>query len=133
MTNTQTSDPFVDPAKGGDKLPLADLKGSLLLFTVHSVETGIQTTFGESDAVKCDVAALDGPNKAETWEGTLIFPRVLQSALRPAVGKMVLGRLGQGQAKPGQSAPWVLEDPTDDDRETGRKYLAHVAKVNDPF
>jgi len=132
------TDPFDAPASGGgDRLNLGDLKGALLLFTVHSVERDIQTSFGDSDAVKCDVAALDGDHKAQTWQNTLIFPRVLQSQLAPKVGSMVLGRLSQGQAKPGQSAPWTLIDPTDADREIGRKYLAHVeatkAPANDPF
>ena len=132
-----SNDPFDTPAKGGDRLPLDELLGSLLLFEVHSVEHGIQTAYGESDAVKCDVAALDGDHKAQRWDGTLIFPRVLQGQLSPRVGGMVLGRLAQGTAKPGQSAPWTLDDPTDADREVGRKYLAHVEAskppAEDPF
>ncbi len=131
MTDTST-DPFSSPAEGGDRLPLDDVEGSLLLFTVHGVEKDIQTQYGTSDAVKCDVAALDGDHKAETWDGALIFPRVLQSQLSPRVGGMVLGRLGKGTAKPGQSAPWTLADPTDDDRETGRKYLAHIEATKPP-
>lgn len=43
---------------------------------------------------------------------------------------MVLGRLGVGEAKePGQSAPWLLSQPTDADKVTARAYLATV----DPF
>lgn len=131
MTDTQT-DPFAPPGKGGDKLPLDELTGALLLFTVKSVETGIQTAYGESDAIKTDVAALDGTHKADTWNDTLIFPRVLRSQLSGSVGGMVLGRLGRGTAKPGQSAPWVLADPTDDDKDTARKYLAYVAANTAP-
>jgi hypothetical protein len=131
MSDTAT-DPFTAPAKGGDKLPLDELTGALLLFTVKSVETGIQTTFGESDAVKCDVAALDGSHKADVFADTLIFPRVLRSQLAGQVGGMVLGRLGKGTAKPGQSAPWILADPTDDDKDTARKYIAYVASQTAP-
>lgn len=127
------SDPFETPGHGGDRVVLADVLGSLLLFTVHSVERGIETTFGESDAVKVDVVVLDGELKGTVYADTLIFPRVLQSQLSGKVGKMVIGRLEQGVAKKGQSAPWQLADPTDDDKEIGRKYLAHVAKVTDPF
>lgn len=132
MTNTQT-DEFAPPGTGGDRLPLDDVLGALLLFTVESVEKDIETQFGKSDAIKCDVAALDGNHKAETWDGALIFPRVLQSQLRGAAGGgKVLGRLGKGEAKKGQSAPWVLSDPTDEDKQTARNYLAYVATQTPP-
>lgn len=131
MTDTNT-DPFAAPAKGGDRLPLDELLGSLLLFTVHSVERDIQTTHGTSDAIRCDVAALDGDHKADTWDDTLVFPRVLQGQLRPNVGGMVLGRLTQGAKQPGKNPPWMLDDPTDADREIGRKYLAHVEATKPP-
>jgi hypothetical protein len=56
-----------------------------------------------------------------------VFPKVLASQLRSSVGGKVIGRLGQGIAKPGQSAPWTLNAATDADKETGRKYLAYIA------
>jgi hypothetical protein len=31
------------------------------------------------------------------------------------IGQKVLGRLGQGQGKPGQSAPWLLNEATAED------------------
>lgn len=127
------SDPFKDPSAGGDKLPYDDVLGSLLLFTVHSVETGITTTFGVKDAVKADVAVLDGVRKGEVFEGALIFPSVLKSALAPHVGSLVIGRLAQGSPKPGQKPPWLLNAANDEDKETGKKYLAHIAQVNSPF
>ncbi len=132
MTNTQT-DPFTAPAAGGDRLPLDELLGALLLFTVDSVEKDIDTAFGTTDAVRCTVAALDETHKGDTWADTLIFPRVLQSQLRGAAGGgMVLGRLGKGEAKKGQSAPWTLADPTDADKDIARKYLAYVASQTAP-
>lgn len=119
---------FNDPSQGGDKLPLDELNGALLLFTVKSVEQGINTSYGVTDAVKADVAALDGTRKGDTFEDALIFPRVLRSALAPNVGTMVLGRLGKGTAKPGQSAPWVLTAANNDEKATAEKYLAHVSE-----
>ncbi len=108
-----------------------DLKaanGSLLLVTVNGIEDNIPTTFGPSSAVRADVVILDGETKGETFADTLIFPKVLQSQLKGHVGKSkVLGRLGQGQAKPGQSAPWILSEATDADKDVARKYLAYVA------
>jgi hypothetical protein len=119
------SDPFSSPASATG-LDLKGLQGALLLIDVHSVESGITTTFGPTDAVRADVAVLDGPLAGETYTDTLIFPKVLQSQLRSMVGGKVLGRLGQGQAKPGQSAPWVLGDPTEADRQLGLQWLSRT-------
>lgn len=124
---------FQDPASGGDKLPLDQLEGALLLFTVKGVETDIVTKFGNSDAVKADVAVLDGDHKGELFGDTLVFPRVLRSSLAPHVGSMVIGRLGKGTAKSGQSAPWILNAATAEDKQVGERYLEHVSKVAEPF
>ena len=134
------TDEFTNPAEpgSGDKLPLADLLGNLLLFTVDKSIDEIETEYGKASAVGCNVAVLDGASKGDTYNDTLIFPRVLQSQLRHAVGGgKVLGRLTQGEKKPGKNPPWKLDDPTEDDKVTARKYLEHVAKtvetVEDPF
>lgn len=110
-----------------------DYKGRLLLFSVESVETGIRTTFGDTDAVKAYVEVLDGPTAGEGYAGALVFPKVLQAQLRGSVGKKVLGRLGQGEKKPGQNAPWKLEDPTAEDRNIARQHLAPKAPDKPPF
>ncbi len=125
---------FNDPSAGGDKLPLDDLTGSLLLFTVQEALSDVQTSFGPSNPVRADVAVLDGNHKGETFDDALVFPRVLASSLRPHVGSMVLGRLGRGQAKPGQSPPWLLTAATAEEKQTGERYLQHVATttVADP-
>lgn len=121
--------PFNDPASGsGDKLPLNDLNGNLLLFTVHELVHDIPTKFGISDAVRADVAVLDGTTKGETYNDTLIFPRVLRSQLRDSVGEMVLGRLGQGEAKGGQDPPWLLFTASDDEKKIGERYLTYTAQ-----
>ena len=126
-----TIDEFTNPAEpgSGDKLPLADLLGNLLLFTVDKTVEDIETQYGKANAVACAVAVLDGTGKGDTYDDTLIFPRVLQSQLRHAVGGgKVLGRLTQGDKQPGKSAPWKLDDPTDADKDIARKYLAYVAE-----
>lgn len=86
------------------------------------------------------MAVLDGEHKGEVHDDVLIFPRVLQSQLAAAVGAAdpaVVGRLGQGTAKPGKSAPWLLAEPTPDDLATAAKYEAYAAKraaeVEEPF
>jgi hypothetical protein len=44
--------------------------------------------------------------------------------LKSKLGEKVLGRLGQGVAKPGQSPPWVLHEANDADVKAGTEYLA---------
>jgi hypothetical protein len=118
---------FKDPSVGGDRLDLDELKGSLLLFSVHEQMPEMQTSFGTSTPIRADLAVLDGEHKGRTYTDTLIFPKVLQGNLRGSIGEMVIGRLGKGQAKAGQSAPWILEAATDADKQVGERYLAHVA------
>ena len=88
-----------------------ELNGHLIVVEVESHETGIVTANGERDAIRATVHDIDGQ---QTDEDVLIFPKVLVSNLRPRVGQKVLGRIGQGVAKPGQNPPWVIEDASGD-------------------
>ncbi len=108
-----------------------ELHGSLLLFKVSGQEVGIKTVHGDSNAIRADVVVLDGDKEGETYTDTLVFPKVLQSQLKPSIGSMVLGRLGQGHKKPGQSPPWTLSTATDADKQVGRDYLAKTSEA--PF
>lgn len=118
---------FAAPAAPGDGIKLADHLGGLLLVEVLSIETGIKTTFGDSDAVRANVYAIDGAGSPAEYEDTLIFPKVLQGQLRKSVGQKVLGRLGQGSAKPGQSAPWLLNEASADDIAKAEQWVAKNA------
>lgn len=118
------SDQFDSPASASAGVKWNELSGRLLLIKPLSFEAGVQTSFGESDAVKADVIELDGPDAGTEHTEALVFPKILVSQLKPKVGKQVLGRLGKGQAKPGQSAPHVLGEATDQDKDVARKYLA---------
>lgn len=114
MTN-----PFAAPAAASDGVKWEELNGSLLIIKPTAAETGIKTSYGESEAVRADVYAIDGPQAGSEHADTLVFPKILQSQLKPRIGQVVIGRLGQGNAKPGQSAPWILQDATDADIQTG--------------
>jgi len=120
------NDPFGAPSSATG-IDWKTLKGALLLFKIHSVESEIKTVHGMSTAVRVDVTVLDdkGEIAAETViADTLVFPKVLQSQIKGSIGGMVLGRLGQGAAKPAQSPPWMLADATEADKVIGREYLA---------
>ena len=121
-----STDEFASPATSSG-IKWEDYNGALLLFDVTKQEMGVQTSFGLSDPIRANVTVLDGPKAGEEIADTLVFPKVLIGQLRANVGKKVLGRLGQGEKKPGQSAPWKLLDATEDDKAVARAHLAKNA------
>ena len=106
---------FENPSAPGSGITWADHKGALLLIEVTDFHSGIKTSFGEADAVEANIHILDGAGAGEDYTGALIFPKLLVSQTKGAKGKKVLGRLAQGTAKPGQSAPWLLQEASADD------------------
>lgn len=115
---------FVSAAPPTGGIDWKDHNGNLLIIEPLAVESGIQTVHGPSDAVRANVYVLTGPGQAEEFADTLIFPKLLQGQTRGQVGKKVVGRLGQGTAKPGQSAPWVIQPASGDDIEKAKAYLS---------
>lgn len=107
----------------------ADYMGRLIVFYPHAIEKGITTAVGVKDAVRADLIIIDGPDSPETISDTLVFPLKLQGQIKWAVGtgQPLLGRLGQGDKKPGQNAPWMLGDPTPEDEATAGAVLAKIS------
>lgn len=124
------SDEFGAPASATG-IDWKELQGSLLLFKVKGFEPAIKTVHGDSPAVQADVIVLDGAKADEQYLDTLVFPKVLISQVKPRMGGMVLGRLGQGLKKPGQSAPWLLAEATEADKGVARTYIARTTEA--PF
>lgn len=127
MTNksTATQDEFAAPAEvTGFDFDAA--KGHLLVIEVKDFEPKVKTNYGENDAIRANIHDVSAK---ESTEDSLIFPRVLVGSLKNRIGQKVLAKLGQGVAKPGQSAPWVLEDATGNVKavEAAKAYLATVS------
>lgn len=126
-----STDPFNSPAVSSDT-KITEFDGDLLLITPTSYEEDVQTVHGTKDAVKANVVVIDEkrPERSDSHEGMLIFQGRLIGQTKPFVGKgLVLGRLREAKElkKPGQNAPWVLADPTDEDKDKAREYLASIA------
>ena len=121
---------FADPSTASG-INWKDLHGSLLLIKPSSQEVGIKTVHGDSNAIRADITVLDGDLEGTVYEDTLVFPKVLQSQLKPRLGEMVLGRLGQGHKKPGQSPPWTLSVATDEEKKAGMAFLEKSSET--PF
>lgn len=118
-----STNPFAAPAPASSGIQWKDFQGALLIIEPLSIEADIKTTFGDAEAVRANVYVVDGPNGGEEHLDTLVFPTILRSQLKSRLGQKVLGRLGQGTAKPGQSAPWVLQEATEQDTAAGTQYL----------
>ena len=99
---------FTAPAAGGgsDVRP-ADLEGHLLIVEPLEYCEYIPTSMGDKDAVR---VTLHDVTDSATFNDVLWFPKVLVGSLKGRIGQKVLGVLGKGTAKPGQSAPWILID-----------------------
>lgn len=116
--------PFAAPASTeGSSVKPADLQGHLLIIKPVEYKTGIQTSLGEAEAIEVDLVDLDTNTEHSS---VLFFNVALRNSLKPNIGKQVLARIGQGVAKPGKSAPWVLINATENqaDIDKATAYLA---------
>lgn len=119
--------PFQAPAAPSGGIDLKAHLQALILVEPISLEEKVSTVHGPSDAIKANVHVLDGPGAPESYSETLIFPKILVGQLKSAIGQKVLGRLGQGTAKAGQSAPWILNEASADDIAKAEAWVAQNA------
>lgn len=101
---------FANPATSSEGVKPAELDGHLLIIKPLEYKTGITTSLGEAEAIAVDL--IDVTTGTEHFN-VLFFNIALRNALKPNIGQTVLARMGQGTAKPGKSAPWVLNPVTD--------------------
>jgi len=113
---------FASPASSTG-IEWSSLNGCLLIIEPTEVVKDIPTNFGVTNAVRATVSVIDGPTAGQAYTDTLVFPKVLQAQITSRLGEKVLGRLGQGQAKPGQSAPWMLNPATPEDEQKAVAFL----------
>lgn len=119
---------FEDPSSG-DQFVNKDHVGSLVLFNLYEFERDFKTSAGLADIVRGDVTVLTKPSGKRLvepleYENTIVFGKVLVSTLKAQVGKKaVLGRLEEGEAKKGQSAPYILKPANDEERVIARQYM----------
>lgn len=102
---------FAAPSNASETVKVADLANHLLIISPVEYKTGIPTVHGEAEAIEVNIVDLD-TNKEHN--SLLWFNVALRNALKSKTGQKVLARIGQGTAKPGKSAPWILIDATGD-------------------
>ena len=119
---------FQQPSQG-DQVKVAELVGSLVLIWALELREDVPTAYGPSDAIAVNIHVLDGGKGGEKFENTLLFQKALIGSLRSALGgEPVLARIGQGVAKPGQSAPYILQPFTDADAALATHYIQQLGK-----
>lgn len=119
------TDPFAPPPDP-PKVRAADLQGRLLLLWPSTIEREHPTVHGPTDAARCRIAELDGPTPGTIHDDVLLFGTLVVGQLRTALAAgdtTVLARMGQGEARPGQSPPWKLLAYTDADRQLALSFL----------
>lgn len=121
-----SQDPFSGPGESGPGI--TTFEGSLLLLTPTEYIEEMTTSYGDTDAVVADMVVLDETEDGEPEEhpDTYIFQNRLIAQTKRKVNRgMILGRLGKKKAeKKGYSDAWSLEDPTDEDKQKARDFLA---------
>jgi hypothetical protein len=97
------------------------------LVFVEPAPEDMSTSYGDTTAARCAyVVCLDDD---QVYSEVLIFGTALVPALTDPGEELVVGHLVKGTARPGRNAPWLLEDPTDN--ELGRAeafFTAHARR-----
>lgn len=109
----------------------AEIENHLLVVEPTEYIEKMATQMGESDAVRCRVHDITGKT---THDEVLWFSTVLVGSLRSRVGEKVLGVMSKGVAKPGQTAPWILQDASSvpEAVEAAKAYLATSSTAAEP-
>jgi hypothetical protein len=110
----------------GENFDLKSHLGALLRIEVLGTKLVEGTKFGDANAVVVNLVVLDGEHKADEYNDCLLFPKVIYNQLKDQAGKVILGRLGQGENKKG-NPPWLLAPATEGDLAVARKYDEYKA------
>lgn len=119
---------FNAPGKA-DYFEIKKYVGALALIAVNEYLPAFTTTMGVSKAVKAKVAILDGPYAGDVYPDAMFFGKKIVPQMSGQIGSVMLGRIGQGQARPGQSAPYQLDDFTPEDAKLANDWV----DKNGPF
>jgi hypothetical protein len=104
-----------------------DHLGHTILF-VSPKQEELQTAFGESEAAVC--SAVICATCRQGWDDVPVFGSALAPRLFMSLESVIVGVLVQGTAKPGRNAPWLLDDPSEEDLALARQIVDEVAVVS---
>lgn len=112
-----------------DQFTIKDHVGSLVIVAVNGFIPQYATSFGLRDTIRAEIVVIDGPGAGTRYPDGMIFSSKMVPQLKGQIGSVVLGRVNLGRAKPGQNAPYVLDEPTLGDVEIANKWVAENGDV----
>jgi hypothetical protein len=113
-------DDFGKPAtSSGDSFKARDFLGKLVLFMGHEKRM-VDTDNGEATVAECQLIAI--PEAGEVLSDCWVFGMSLAPAIYKSPAPVVVGIIGQGEAKAGRSAPWQLHEASEEQTERARKW-----------
>ncbi|AKA61710.1 hypothetical protein SEA_YDN12_43 [Streptomyces phage YDN12] len=110
----------------GSYIQVKELLGDLVLFTPTEYVEEVKTDFGDKDAVVSHLVVLTAEGGPVEYEDQMIFQGSLIGQLKRKIpgNRKLLGVVAKGEAKKGQNAPYILNSPTDEQKQMARDYLA---------
>lgn len=119
------------PGSGrGNEFKSKNHEDHLLVFIGVTEAPDQKTPYGEADGAHCDYVVCLTEEAvfadAMVW-GTALVPALVEGA---AEVEVVIGHVTKGEAKPGQSPPWLLGDPTEEEERAVTSWLdAHAVRM----
>ena len=121
---------FGDPTGPGDLFNARDHMGRLVAF-VQPTREDVSTKFGDDEATRVRyVVILDGDDAGKTLDGSLIFGNLGLNAWANGDHAIVLGRINQSEAKPGQNPAYILDPADDAEKDTAKAWFDAYATLN---
>jgi len=110
---------------------IAENEGNLLVFEAPIGRESVETQNGDRDvAIPARVHNVD---TGESWTEPYLFGAVVVPQLTTGPDGDLLGRIVKGEAQPGKSAPWILEDPNADDELKAEAFMDRLASSEAAF
>jgi hypothetical protein len=100
---------FGKPAKVSEGVKPADVDGHLVVIRPIKV-VDVVTKYGEATAIDVDLIDID---EERSYEGCRWFGKLLVATMRDQIDQLLIGTVGRGTARNGQSPPWVIEDQSE--------------------
>lgn len=121
---------FGDPSGMGDQWKASEHVGRLVAF-VEPERKEMETKFGSQEATVCRfIVVLDGDDAGSVFDDPIVFGNISRDAFSNGDEKVVLGVVGVGDPKPGQSPPFILSAATDEQKSTAAAWFTQHASLN---
>lgn len=134
MTDATFGKPSQTPTDDGEKFQAKDHLGRVVMFCGNE-KRNVSTDFGDATVSDTSlIVILDAPGGTQVFHNSWIFGASLAPTLYKSPADVVVGVLGQGEAKPGKSAPWKLLDCDDAQLDAARAvYIKNVVQSGSEF